>query len=125
MDYNVDIDNKNKVVLCTVRGILDWATAQSMSRDVRKRAFELGYGLLYDVTNLSPGIETFDAYFFPRDTENYEDIKHRKVKTAVVYKTDKDSWKFLETTARNVGMNVVMFCEIEDALKWLSEEQPN
>ena len=120
MDYDVNIDNKNKVVLCTCRGMLDLSSAKSMTRDVRKRAYELGYGLLYDVANLSLGVGITDAYCFPRDMENiYEEFIHRRGRAAIVYKSDKDFWKFFKTTARNAGVNVVLFCEIEEALEWL------
>lgn len=124
MNYTVDIDNKNKVVLCTCRGMLDLASAKSMTRDVRKRAYELGYGLVYDVTNVSLEVGITDAYSFPRDEDIYEDLKHRRGKAAVVYKNDKDFWEFFETTARNAGVDVLVFSEIEEALKWLSGKQP-
>lgn len=125
MDYDVDIDNENKAVLCTCRGTLDLASAKSMIRDVRKRAFELDYGLLYDVTNVSLGVKILDAYTFPRDMENiYEDFRHRRGKAAVVYKNDRDFWEFFETTARNTGVDVMVFRETEEALKWLHGESP-
>ena len=126
MDYDIDIDNKKKVVLSTCRGMLDLASAKSMTRDVRKRAYELGYRLLYDVSNVSLSVGIIDAYSFPRDMENiYEDLRHRKSKAAIVYKFDKDFWEFFETTARNAGVNVMLFCEKEKALEWLSEEKPS
>lgn len=93
------------------------ASAKSMTRDVRKRAYELGYGLVYDVTNVSLEVGITDAYSFPRDEDIYEDLKHRRGKAAVVYKNDKDFWKFFETTARNAGVDVLGFSETEKALK--------
>ena len=125
MDYRVDIDNENEIVLCTCSGMLDLASAKLMTRDVRKRAFELDYRLLYDVINVSLGIGITDAYSFPRDMENiYEDFKHRQGKVAIVYKEDAEFWEFFETTARNVGVNILRFREIEEAINWLTGEQP-
>jgi len=125
MDYRVDIDNENEIVLCTCTGMLDLASAKLMTRDVRKRAFELGYRLLHDVTNVSLGIGIADAYSFPLDMENiYEDFKHRQGKVAIVYKEDEEFWKFFETTARNAGVSVLVFCETEEAVSWLTGEQP-
>jgi hypothetical protein len=78
MDYDVDLDDKNRIVLCNCKGVLDFHSAKSMTRDVRKRAFEPGYGLLYDVTNVSLNVGLGEAYFFPRDIEAvYEDPVHR------------------------------------------------
>jgi hypothetical protein len=123
MKYDVHIQDKNKIVLCVCKGMLDLASAKLMARDVRKRAFELGYGLLYDVTNVSLGVTIADAYFFPRNAGNiYEDLAHRSGKAAIVYKSDKDYWKFYETTSKNAGVNVLVFCETKEALEWLSEE---
>ncbi len=70
MDHEIDIDNKNKVVLCTCKGRLELASAKSMTRDVRKKAFELGYALLYDVKNVTLVVDIADAYSFPRDFAN-------------------------------------------------------
>ncbi len=126
MDYAVYVQDEKKIVLCVCEGILDLASAKSMTRDVRKKAFDLGYGLLYDVTKISLGVGIPDAYFFPRDIANiYEDPMHRIGKVAIAYESDKDFWEFFETTAQNTGVDVVVFCEIEKALKWLSGEQPS
>ena len=122
MEYDITIDSKNEVVLCVCRGILDLASAKSMTKDVRKKAFELGFGLLDDVKNVSLDVGIIDAYSFPRDKETlYEDPEHSFGKAAVLYKTDKEFWEFFETTARNAGVNVRLFCKREEAMEWLSK----
>jgi hypothetical protein len=124
MEYDVEIDGRNQVVLCVCKGILDVALAKAMTRDVRKRSFELGYGLLYDVTDVSLGVGIVDAYFFPRDIASlYEDPLHRSVKAAIVYKADKEFWEFFQTTAQNAGVNVKLFHRREKAIEWLSAEK--
>jgi len=124
MEYVVDIDGRNQVVLCTCNGTLDLASAKVMTRDVRKQSFELGYELLYDVTNVTLGVGIADAYFYPRDiTALYENIKHRVNKAAIIYNTGKEFWKFFETTARNAGVNVKLFLKREEAIGWLSGEK--
>jgi hypothetical protein len=93
MEYDVEIDSKNKIVLCVCKGTLDLASAKAMTRDVRKQSFELGYGLLYDVINISLGVGIVDAYSFPRDIATlYEDSKHRSGKAAIIYKADQEFW---------------------------------
>lgn len=124
MEYDVEIDSGNQVVLCVCKGTLDLASAKSMTKDVRKRASDSDYGLLYDVTNVSLGVGIFDAYFFPRDMENiYEDSTHRYGKAAIIYKADKEFWEFFETTSRNAGLDVKLFRQREDAIEWLSAEK--
>lgn len=106
MNYTVDFDNKNKFVLCTCRGMLDLASAKSKTIFVRKRVYELGYGLVYDVTNISLEVGIIDAYSFSRDEDIYDDLKHCRGKAVVVYKNEKDFWEYFETTARNAGVDV-------------------
>ena len=123
MEYDIHVQDENKVVMSVCKGRLDLESAKAMTRDVRKRAFELGYDVLYDMTDVSLGVGISDAYYFSRDSDIYEDFAHRRGKAAVVYKSDKDFWEFLELTTRNVGVNVRIFGEMEKALEWLSEEQ--
>ena len=124
MEYYVDIDDRNQVVLCVCKGTLDLASAKAMTRDVRKQSFELGYGLLYDITNVSLSVGITDAYFYPRDTANlYEDFIHRKNKAAIIYKADNEFLEFFETTAQNTGVNIKLFRNREEAIEWLSSEK--
>ena len=122
MEYDIHIDYENRIVLCAARGVLDLESARSMTRDARKKSFELDYGLLYDVTEATLNVKIVDAYSFPRDIKNiYEDNAHRRGKAAIVYKSDKDFWEFFETTARNAGVIVKLFREKKEAIEWLSE----
>jgi hypothetical protein len=124
MEYDVEIDDRNQVVLCVCNGRLDLASAKTMTRDVRKQSFELGYRLLYDVTNVSLGVGITDAYYFPRDIATiYENPAHRYGKATIIYKDDKEFWEFFETTARNTGVNVKLFCKKEEAIEWLSDKK--
>ena len=124
MEYDVDIDSGNQVVLCICKGRLDLASAQAITRDVRKQSFELGYGLLYDVTNVSLGIGIGAVYSFPRDVATiYEAPIHRRGKAAIVYRVDEDFWEFFETTARNAGVHVRLFRTREEAIEWLSSKE--
>jgi hypothetical protein len=44
--------------------MLDLASAKLMTKDARKRSFELGYGLLYDVKEVSLEIEPVNPRSF-------------------------------------------------------------
>jgi len=124
MEYDISIDNKNKIALCAAKGELTIELATSMSRDVRKQAFELGYKTLYDITNASLNIGLLDAYLFPRDIDKtYEDPRHRSGKAAILCMPEKDRafWKFFEDTTRNSGVDVRLFYSKEEAMKWLSD----
>jgi len=125
MDYDISIDHKNRIVLCASEGKLNVELATSMARDARKQAFELGYKTLYDVTNASLNIGILGAYHLPRDIKNlYENPKHRSGKAAILYGPDRDKgfWDFFEATARNAGVDVMVFCSEEEAVKWLSND---
>jgi len=125
MDYEVAIDHENKIVCAICRGTLDMTDAMSVVKDVRSRAFELSYAVLYDVTEASPKISFAQAYTFPRDIKNlYTDPKHRYGKAAIVCTPGKDEtfWKFLETTARNAGVLVKVFQDKSEATEWLDDD---
>ncbi len=124
MNYDVSIDHKSQIVVTTCKGTLDTASATAMVKDVRKQAFDLGYGLLYDMIDVSVAVSFAQAYAFPRDTQNvYHDPKHRFGRAAVLYKPgkDEDFWKFYENTAQNTGGVVRVFNDKDKALKWLCE----
>ena len=127
MNYDISIDHKNKIVLCASEGELTMKSAALMTRDARKQAFELGYNTFHDVTNVSLSVGILDAYSFPRAMENiYEDSRHRSGRAAIIYAPDKDRvfWEFFESTARNAGVDVMVFCNKEEAVQWLSMTRP-
>ena len=69
-------------------------------------------------------IGIFDAYSFSREKDSlYEDISHSFGKAAIVHRADKEFWEFFETTARNAGVFVKVFCSKEEAIEWLSDEK--
>ena len=124
MEYDISIDHKNKIVLCAPKGEFNMELSISMTKDVRKQAFELGYKTLYDVTNASVSGGIPDAYYFPRDIETvYEDPTHRLGKAAILNSPDNDRvfWEFFENTACNAGANVKLFYSKEEAVAWLLE----
>lgn len=127
MDYDASIDHESRIIVTTCKGTLDIPSAAAMTKDVRKQAYELGYGLLYDMTDVSVAATFAQAYAFPRDVQNaYEDPKHRFGKAAILYKSGKgeDFWKFYENTARNTGGVVRIFLNKVDAIEWLTERTP-
>jgi len=125
MDYEVSIDHDNKIVCALCKGTIDVTDAMSVTKDVRARAFELGYSVLYDATETFPQISFAQAYTYPRDIKNlYADPKHRYGKAAIVCAPGKDEtfWKFLETTARNAGIIVRVFLDKSEAAQWLADD---
>ena len=124
MDHDVYIQDENKLILCVIKERFASQSAKEFARDIRKKAYELGYNILYDVTNITVRVTIVDAYSFAQDIEKiYDDPVHRHSKAAFLYKSDAEFWKFYETTARNTGANVMMFRKKEKALQWLSSEE--
>lgn len=125
MSFDTIIDHENRIVCGRWQGPLDVSAGASMTREVRKRAFELEYGALYDVTEANPQISLAQAYSFSRDIKSlYEDPKHRMGKAAIVHAPGKDEkfWRFFETTARNAGIIVKLFQDKTEAMAWLSDD---
>ena len=120
MDYKLSIDNINKVVIATCEGQINIVSVRPMIRELRQKAYELNYGVMYDVSSATLKAKLFDAYQLPRESEDlYESPAHRRGKVAIVYKAEKDFWEFLETTALNSGLLVKVFSERGEAFEWL------
>lgn len=88
------------------RAMQAFATAHGVSRfliDTRERRFVGG---------------TLDLYTFARSTLPKEGFD-RTWKVALVTSPDDDSHDFLETASQNVGYQVMVFKNSDDAMAWL------
>lgn len=120
MDHEIILIHEHKVLLCIIKENINVSMATAISRQVRKQAYELDYGILYDVTNVNVGASIADAYSFARDIKNiYQEQIHRLGKAAFLYKSDKGFWEFYETTASNAGAKIKSFTDKDKALEWL------
>ncbi|NTW48295.1 MAG: hypothetical protein HGB19_00905 [Chlorobiales bacterium] len=77
---------------------------------------------LADCTHLENGTSILDSYEFAKVVEKIPNI--HLLKEAFILPLVKETIegiKFFETTARNRGINILVFSHREDAIKWLME----
>lgn len=72
---------------------------------------------LISVLGVSNRLSTFEAYFV---TEAHGKVKHPAMRGAILARPDQmTDVKFMETVARNRGMNIRAFDNRDEALAWL------
>ncbi len=51
-NYHIDVDEKMRLVTCVWNGDLNVESAKSITKEIRKMAYELGYRALYELRRL-------------------------------------------------------------------------
>lgn len=121
-NYTLEKNDEMKILIVNLTGTLTAEFAMGVVREVRKQAYEIGYTVLYDVTQATVTASLGEAYFFPRNVEMYEDPKHKEGKIAIQIDPGKltEFWEFYVTTSKNAGYNIEMFESRNEAADWLN-----
>lgn len=130
MKNEVYIDNERKTICCTLEGELDIEKAIILSKDLRKKASELGFNVFYDARKLYVTDSILPAYDFTTKLSTIleklstilEISSHRAVRVAFLYEPGEydEYWKFYEDVAVNRGLAIKIFTKKEEAMKWLA-----
>ena len=100
-----------------------------LSKDLRKRASELGFNVFYDArklyvtNNILPADFTTKLSTLLEKLSNLLEIsKHRVVRVAILYELGEydEYWRFYEDVAVNRGLAVKIFTNKEESMKWLA-----
>ena len=119
------LEHKEKEILeAQVTGKLNLEAAIEISSKSRKKAHNLGFRLLKDLSkvDLEAGIiQVMD--FFDKEKNKKLNIKHKHVIAALCVEGSKlDYWKFWETVASNNGMVSKIFVDKDSAFSWLQNK---
>ncbi len=92
--------------------------------NARKTAVINKYQILYDVTKANVDVSIPDWFFLPRTLPVLQDPKLRIIRAAVLipHGNQERDYSFYENVTHNVGMDLKIFFEEEDALIWLKGE---
>ena len=129
MNNEVFIDNERKTISCTLEGALDIEKSIIISKDLRKKASELGFNVFYDARKLYVTDSVLPADFTTKLSTLLEKLSalleissHRIVRVAILYELgDYDEyWRFYEDVAVNRGLAIKIFTKKEEAMKWLA-----
>ena len=123
------LDNERKTICCALEGELDIDKSIVLSKDLRKRASELGFNVFYDArklyvtNNILPADFTTKLSTLLEKLSNLLEISnHRVVRVAILYELGEydEYWRFYEDVAVSRGLAVKIFTNKEESMKWLA-----
>ncbi len=123
MKHDFHIDNKIRLICCTLEGELDIEESIRLSKSLREKAVELGFNVLYDARKLQEPKSITPVYDFTAKLSLILDSTvHRKVTVAFLYESGNydDFWQFYEDAAVDRGLVIKIFIDKEEAIRWLS-----
>lgn len=129
MKNEIYFDYDRKIICCSLEGELDIDKSIVLSKDLRKKASELGFNVFYDARKLYINYKTLPDDFTTKLSTLIEKLStlleipnQRIVRVAFFYEMGKyeEYWRFYEAVAFNRGLTVKIFTNKEEAIKWLS-----
>ena len=129
MKSEVYIDHEKKTLCCTLVGELDIEKSTVLSRDLRKKASELGFNLFYDARKLYLTDSILPADFttklstlLGKLSSLLEISSQRMIRVAILYELGEydEYWRFYEDVAVNRGLAIKIFTKQEESMKWLA-----
>lgn len=120
LEHQIELDETTGIVICTARGTLNVKSAQMISV-ANVTAYELGYSVIYDLSQTRLSATIVEAYQFPRNRAALFGEPNRIPKSiAIVYPDSQrlEFWSFYETTSRNSGLNLKVFDSLSRARNW-------
>ena len=128
MKNEVYIDHVQKTICCALEGELDIEESIILSKELRKKASELGFNVFYDARKLYIKDSILPTDFTSKLSTLLEKLSsllevslQRIVMIAILYEPGEyeDYWGFYENVAVNRGLAVKIFTKKEEAMKWL------
>lgn len=124
------IDHERKIICCTLEGELDIDKSIVLSKNIRKKAAELGFKVFYDARKLYVTESILPAHDFTTKLSTILEklstildiTSHRIVQVAFLYEPGEydEYWKFYEGVAVNRGLSIKVFTSKEEAMTWLA-----
>ena len=123
--YTITLDAENEIVRIVASGNLNKKLGEEIITNARTTAAKLKYDILCDVTQAKTEVSLTDWFYLPRTLPVLQNLETRKIKVAVLIAPgdQENDYKFYENVTYNVGMNLCIFFEEVEAIKWLKEKQ--
>lgn len=119
--FNILLDHENRLVKVNVFGELYLKLGEEIITKARTTAAEHCYNVLYDLRQSQTIVSYADLYNLPRRLDVYANPKTRRVKSAIILSPqDKavEDYKFFEIVTDNVGLQLRIFFDEDEAGKW-------
>lgn len=123
MGYTVKYQSEKDIIIITIEGKLNFRMVQKYSNEAEKLALNYKcnkFLIDHTKTMLQEGI-----YKIHTDGEELEQFGFKKTnRIAIIISRDKDDKHFFEKSYLQLGWsNLQYFDKVDDATRWLSEEQ--
>jgi hypothetical protein len=118
MDYEISISDDKSFVKVYVKRPIPLDAALTLTKKSADLSGKHGINsLLIDVHNIEDTWGILGDYQFAQDLDKYGG--RHKDRVALLVKVSDKTHDFLETTTRNLGYNLRIFTNYEDAVMWL------
>ena len=120
MQYEVRFMEKLDVVVVEVQEKLNielgkefMAEAMNLARKHETHKFILDYRKSFSEDNITA------LYYAAKNPETFGVTQRDKV--AIVFSREQEKYRFFESAIRNIGFNIAVFMDMEDALNWIAK----
>ena len=123
--FEVFVDHQLKLVKITVTGEMFEADGKEIITVARTTAAEHGYNALYDISKATTTVPFASWFQLPRNLPVFQNLETRHIRAAVVASPhDKavEDYKFFETVTHNMGIQLRVFFDEDEAIKWLQTD---
>ncbi len=119
--YRITLNHERGLVCVVARGEFDFRLGEELITDAREQASEHEYNIFCDVRESRAKVNLVDWYYLPRRLFVYTDWKTRTAYTAILVTSGRQekAYRFFETVANNIGLQIKIFLREEEALEWL------
>jgi len=118
MNYKLSYDENNKLIIGRIEGIVDAKLVKKMAVDLAALLQKHKCNkVLNDLRKASLTKSIFDIYNIPRIVD--DSGVPLSSKRALVVKEKNSDFKFLETASVNIGHQLKIFTDFDDAVEWL------
>lgn len=121
MKYILEYIDSKGILFVKIYETMETKDIYKLGREVREKAYEKGYKLVFDFTDCSNSILAAEAcYWFPYYYE-VDEQNFKKIATALIKKPkDADYYKETEFRFRKNNLQVKIFSEKQPAIEWLA-----
>jgi hypothetical protein len=125
--YTITLNHERGLVCVLAQGEFDYNSGGELITDARQQAAEHQYDIFCDVRESSAKVNLVDWFYLPRRLFVYNDWKTRTASAAILVSAGKQekAYRFFETVASNIGLQIKIFLDEEEALAWLGGIKKN
>jgi len=117
--YEITLDEERRIVRLVVKGELSKTVGEQAITEVRTKAMGNKYNIFCDVRHAKVRASFSDWFYMPRNLEIYKTTKGLKTTILITKGKQEEEYNFFENVAYNLGINIKIFYEEQDAFEWL------